>query len=163
MFVDVLFDFDYLNKMESVFKTKIAGRGWHFHGKTSWKSKKERQRLYGEKENDKIALIHNPYAVAWKTKSKGKLIDETAGHFPKELSRAAWFFLKRGGKISWNVFEEKYQPSPIPKGRLEIMLEVEPKIEDKKENFLKGFRILLKIIIKIMRTLVITQSMTRQC
>ena len=107
--------------------------------------------------------MHDPYAVAWKMKSKGKLIDETVGHFPKELSRAAWFFLERGGEISGNVFEKKYRPSPIPKGGLEIMLEVELKIEDKKEKFLKGFTILLKIIIKIMRTLVITQCMTRQC
>ena len=130
------------------------------HGKVK---KKDKVCIYGEKENDKIALMQDPYAVAWKMKSKGKLIDETVGHFPKELSRAAWFFLERGGEISGNVFEEKYRPSPIPKGGLEIMLEVELKIEDKKEKFLKGFTILLKIIIKIMRTLVITQCMTRQC
>ena len=67
-------------------------------------------------------------------KSKGKLIDETVGYFPKELSRAAWFFLERRRKISGYVFEEKYRPSPIPKGGLEIMLEVELKIEDKKKK-----------------------------
>ena len=72
--------------MESVLKTKIASRGWHFYGKTSWKSPKKGQSLYGEKENDKIALTHDPYTVVWKRKSKGKLIDETFGHFPKELS-----------------------------------------------------------------------------
>ena len=27
--------------MESVLKTKIASRGWHFYGKTSWKSPKK--------------------------------------------------------------------------------------------------------------------------
>ena len=75
--------------MESVLKTKIACRGWHFYGKTSWKSPKKGQSLYGEKENDKIVLMHDPYAVAWKMKSKGKLIDETVEHFPEELSRAA--------------------------------------------------------------------------
>ena len=53
--------------------------------------------------------MHAPYAVAWKMKSKGKSIDETAGHFPKELSQPAWFFLERGEKISGNVFKEKYQ------------------------------------------------------
>ena len=31
--------------------------------------------------------MHDPYAVAWKMKSNGKLIDETVGRFPKELSR----------------------------------------------------------------------------
>ena len=47
--------------------------------------------------------MHDPYAVAWKMKSKGKLIDKTVGYLPKELSRAAWFFLEQGGKTSGNV------------------------------------------------------------
>ena len=74
--------------MESVFKTKFASRGWHFYRKIQWKSPKKGQRLYAVKENDKIALMHDPYAVAWKMISQGKLIPETAGHVPKELSRA---------------------------------------------------------------------------
>ena len=102
------------------------------------------QRLYAEKEIDKIALMHDPYAVAWKFKSHGKLIAQTVGHVPKELSRAAWYFLERGGKISGNVFEEKYRPSPIPKGGLEIMLEVELKIEDEKRRILEGFQSIIK-------------------
>ena len=57
-------------------------------------------------------------------KSKGKLIEKTVGHLPKELSRAAWFFLERGG--NW--------PLPIPKGGLEIVLEVELKIENKEKK-----------------------------
>ena len=69
--------------------------------------------------------MHNPHAFAWKMISKGKLIPETVGHVPKEL-----LFLMAGGKISGSNFEEKYRPSPIPKGGLEIMLEVELKIED---------------------------------
>ena len=87
-----------------------------------WKSPKKGQRLYVEKENDKITLMHDPYAVAWKMISQGKLIPETVGHVPKELSRATWFFLMQGGKICGSVFEEKYRPSPIPKGGLKIML-----------------------------------------
>ena len=78
--------------MESIFITKIASRGWHYYGKTSWKSPKKGQCLNGDKENDKIALMHDPYAVAWKRKSKGKLVAEVVGHLPKEISRAAWFF-----------------------------------------------------------------------
>ena len=58
-------------------------------------------------------------------KRKGKLIDETVGHLPKELSRAVQFFLEQGGKISRNAFEQKYLPSPITKGELEIKLEVD--------------------------------------
>ena len=75
--------------MESIFVTNIASRGWHYYRKTSWKSQKKGQCLYGEQENDKIALMIDPYAIAWKLKSKGKLIVETVGHVPKEISRAA--------------------------------------------------------------------------
>ena len=46
----------------------------------------------------------------------------------------------RGGKISGSVFEEKYRPSPIPKGGLEIMLEVELKIEDSKRKILERYQ-----------------------
>ena len=126
--------------MESVFETKIASRGWHFYGKTTWKTPKKGQKLYAENEKDKIALMHDPYAVAWKINSKQKIIAETVGHIPKELSRAACFFLKRGGKITGVVCEEKYRPSPIPKGGLEIMLDVELKIEDAKRRILERFQ-----------------------
>ena len=125
--------------MKSEFKTKYASRGWHFYRKTQWKSPKKGQRLYTEKENDKIALMHEPYAVAWKMISQGKLLPETVGHVPKKLSRATWFFLMRGGKISGSVFEEKYLPSPIPKGGLEIMLEAELKIEGRKRKNLERY------------------------
>ena len=42
-------------------------------------------------------------AMAWKFKSKGKLVVETVGYLPKEISHTAWFFLERGGKICGNV------------------------------------------------------------
>ena len=66
-------------------------------------------------------------------KGKEKLIDENVEHLPKELSWEAWFFLEQGGKISGNAFEEKYGSSLIPKGGLEIILEVELKIEGKRK------------------------------
>ena len=84
----------YLYMMESVFKTTSASRGWHFYGKASWENPRKGERLCGEKEDDKVTLMHDPYAVAWKLKSPGKLIAETVGHVPNELSRAAWFFLE---------------------------------------------------------------------
>ena len=59
--------------------------------------------------------MYDPYAVAWKMKNNRKLIDDTVGYLPKELSRAAWFFIERKVKISGTVFEEKYRPSPKKK------------------------------------------------
>ena len=109
-------------------------------GKPHGKLQKKGRKLHAENEKDKIALMHDPYAVALKINSKKKIIAETVGHIPKELSRAACFFLKRGGKITGVVCEEKYRPSPIPKGGLEIMLDVELKIEDAKRRILERFQ-----------------------
>ena len=78
--------------MESVFKSKFASRGCNFYGKTTWKSPKKGPRLHAENEKDKIALMHDPYAVAWKMKSRGKLTAETVGHIPKETPA---LFLKK--------------------------------------------------------------------
>ena len=57
---------------------------WENHMENSKKGTKN-----AENEKDKIALMHDPYAVAWKINSKQKIIAETVGHIPKELSRAA--------------------------------------------------------------------------
>ena len=65
--------------------------------------------------------MNDPYVVAWKLKSKGKLVADIVGHMPKEISRP-WFFLEREGKINGKLFEEKYRSSPVPKGGIEIML-----------------------------------------
>ena len=132
--------------MESVLKTKFASRGWHFCRKTSWKSPKKGQSLFVEKENNKITLMHDAYAVAWKMKSKGKLIDKTVGCLPKELWQAAWVFLEQAGKIYENVFEKKYRPLPIRKGGFEIMLEVELKMKDIKRKILERFQNIIENI-----------------
>ena len=47
------------------------------------------------------------------------------------------FFLDRGGLVEGKVYDEKYRPSPIPKGGLEIVLEVTFKIQDEKWRYLK--------------------------
>ena len=78
--------------------------------------------------------MRDPYAVAWKLKSKGKLVADIVGHMPKLISRAAWFLLERGWKINRKVFEEKYRPSPVPKGGLKIMLPAELRIADERRN-----------------------------
>ena len=61
------------------------------------------------------------YALAGKLKLKGKLVADIVGHMSREISRAAWF-LECGGKTNGKIFEEKYIPSSVPKGGLEIML-----------------------------------------
>ena len=79
--------------------------------------------------------MQDPYAVTWKRKLKEELVADIVGHIPKEILRAAWFFLEPAGKINGKVFEEKYRPSPIPKGGPEIMLNPHRKILiEKREN-----------------------------
>ena len=60
-------------------------------------------------------MMHDPQVEAWKMNSKGKLIDRTVEHLLKELSRAAWFFLERGGKISGNVLKRNIGISQLRK------------------------------------------------
>ena len=127
-------------KIESIFVTKIASRGWHFFGKSSWKNVKIGQSLFCEQETNKIVLMHDPYAVAWKLKSKGKLGADIVGHMPKEISWAAWFFLEHGRKINGKVFEEKYRPSPVPKGGIKIMPSTKLRIVNEKGNILECFK-----------------------
>eukprot|EP00794_Sanderia_malayensis_P001041 gene1041-368_t len=102
--------------MESVYTQSIASRGWHVYGKTSWKNPKTGQKVFAEKEKDRTALLQDPYAVAWKLKLCDKLTASVVGHVPREISRAISFFLDRGGIVHGIVTNERYQPSPIPRG-----------------------------------------------
>ena len=133
-----------LHKMESIYTQTIASRGWHVYGKTSWKNPKKGQTVFAEKEQEKIALLSDPYAVAWKLKHSEKLTASVVGHVPRESSRAVSFFLDRGGIVQGTVINEKYQPSPIPRGGLEILLKVTMKIGDEKRRYLNRLREIMK-------------------
>ena len=122
--------------MESIWSTKIASRGWHVYGKSTWKTPKIGQILYAAKESGQIALTIDRYSVAWMMKNRSKLTADVVGHIPKEISRAVWFFLEKGGKVQGKVHEERYRPSPIPKGGLEIILSASFIISDENRRFL---------------------------
>ena len=86
--------------------------------------------VFAEKEGDQIALLSDPYAVAWKLKHHEKLKAFVVGHMPREISRAMSFFLDIGGVFQDIFINEKYQPSLIPREGLEILLKVAMKIDD---------------------------------
>ena len=131
----------FASNMESIYSAKIASRGWHYYGKTVLKNPKVGEILTTEKEVDKKALSHDPYSVAWKKKTKGKVVTETVGHLSREISRATWFFIEHGGKVAaGKVYESKYRPSPIAKGGLDILLKVTFSISDKDRRFLDRLR-----------------------
>ena len=122
--------------MESILSWKIASRGWHYYGKNTWKQPKKDEIVFTEKESSKTALEHDPYSIAWKKKNKSKITADVVGHVPKEISRAVFFFISRGGK----VLDEMYYPSPIPKGGLEILLMVQFKIADEKIKYMERLK-----------------------
>ena len=122
--------------MESILSCKIASRGWHYYGKNTWKRPKKDEIVFAEKESSKTALEHDPYSIAWKKKNKSKITADVVGHVPKEISRAVFFFISRGGK----VLDEMYYPSPIPKGGLEILLMVQFKIADEKRKYMERLK-----------------------
>ena len=80
------------------------------------------------------------YAAAWKLKSKGKLVADIVDHVPKEISRTAWLFLERWAKVNGKLFQEKYRPSPIPKGELEVILSDKLRIAEERKNILERFK-----------------------
>ena len=130
--------------MEIFFKHLIASRGWHVYGKTVWTIPKKGQRLYGQKERDADALLVDQYVVAWMIKSKEKLVPNVVGHVAQEISRFVYFFLHHGGSIDAVVQDEKYRPSPIAKGGLEIVLRATFKIDDSKRSLLYHLKELIE-------------------
>ena len=89
-------------------------------------------------------LLLDPYAVTWKLKHSKKLTASVVGHVPREISRGGSFFLDRGGIVQGIVINDKYQPSPIPRGGLEILLKVTMKIGDEKRRYLNHLREIIK-------------------
>jgi len=77
-------------------------------------------------------------------KSKEKLVPNVVGHVPQEISRFVYFFLHHGGSIAAVVEDEKYRPSPVAKGGLEIVLRVTFKIDDSKRSLLDRLKELLE-------------------
>ena len=126
--------------MEIFFKHLIVSRGWHVYGKTVWTIPKKGQRLYGQKERDADALLVDQYAVAWMMNSKENLLPDVVGHVPQEISRFVYFLLHHGGSIDAVVEDEKYRPSPIAKGGLEIVLRATFKTDDSKRSLLHRLR-----------------------
>ena len=84
-------------KMNVTWKKIIASRGWHVYGKDKWQNPKKGEQLQVEIEKDPKALQFDPHSVAWIKKSRAKLTPDVVGHFPMEVSRFVFFFIKHGG------------------------------------------------------------------
>ena len=66
------------------------------------------------------------------------------GHVPQDISRFVYFFLHHGGSIHAVVEDEKYRPSPIEKGGLEIVLRATFQIDDSKRSLLHRLKKLIE-------------------
>ena len=123
-------------KYEVTLELKIASRGLHFYGKDVWPVPRRGQRLIGEIERDPRALREDPFSVALKLVRVDRIVPDIVGHIPREISRFVQFFIQHGGQLSAQVLSERYRPSPIPKGGLEIILMAKFKISDKQRALL---------------------------
>ena len=79
--------------MECTLEVKIVSRGYHVYGKSIWSNPKKGECLIGEQETGPVALLEDPYAIAWKLQKKDKLVPVVVGHIPREISRFVWYFM----------------------------------------------------------------------
>ena len=100
--------------------------------------------LIGELETDPVALLEDPYAIAWKLQKKDKLVPVVVGHIPQESSRFVRYFIKYGGKGCSQVHSERPRLSPIPSGGLEILLMAKLTISDEKRRYLTHLKTLIE-------------------
>ena len=70
-------------------------------------------------------------------KRADRLVAVIFGHVPREISRAAWFFLERERSFTGIVAEEKYRPFPIANNFVEILLSVQLNICHEKRKYLE--------------------------
>ena len=130
--------------MEVSFEENVASRGFHVYGKEVWKSPKTEQKLSAEKEKDSFALKIDPYSVAWKLKTKDKLIPVVVGHIPREISRFVSFLMDYVGRMEGVVLSPEFKASPIPRGGLEIILRTRFTIAEEKSKYLHHLKELIK-------------------
>ena len=127
--------------MECTLEVKIASQGYHVYGKSIWSNPKKGECLI---ETDPVALLEDPYAIAWKLQKKNNLIPVVVGHIPREISRFLWYFIKYGGKVCSQVHSERPRRSPIPSGGLEILLIAKLTISDEKRRYLAHLKTLIE-------------------
>ena len=101
-------------------------------------------KLSAEKEKDPFALKINPYSVAWKLKTKDKLIPVVVGHIPREISRFVSFLMDYVGRMEGVVLSPEFKASPIPRGGLEIILRTRFTIAEEKSKYLHHLKELIK-------------------
>ena len=78
------------------------------YGKSIRSNPKKGECLIGKQETNPVALLEDPYAIAWKLQKKDKLVSVVVGYIPREISRFVWYFIKYGG----NVFSQVHSEHP---------------------------------------------------
>ena len=97
------------------FEIKCASRGFHVY-REIWKPKSGQELQVKHEEGN----IHDPFAMAFKLKTKETLTTIVVGHIPRELSRFCRYFMDYGGLLEARVRDTKARVSPIPNRGLEI-------------------------------------------
>ena len=109
-----------------------------------WKSRNTGQKLSAEKEKDSFAVKIDPFSVAWKLKTKDKLIPVVVMHIPREISRFVSFFMDYGGRMEGVILPSWFKASPILRGGLKIILRTKFTIAEEKSKYLHHLKELVK-------------------
>ena len=103
------------------FQAKVATRGYHVYQNTTWDQATVGDKVWVKIESDKKSKEIDLYCCSIRTSANQQM--KTVGHFPREISRHIYFFLKdEHGHTDGTVKSIDYRPSPIPDGGLEIPL-----------------------------------------
>ena len=96
---------------DKVIEFTAAVRGYHYYCRF-WKPEpSQKLNCFFEEDNP-----FDPFAI--KVCEIGKTA--AVGHLPREISRAAKFFIDRGGRLSVTLTSEHYRRSPLVQGGMEI-------------------------------------------
>ena len=96
-----------------------ALRGFHVYSNTvNWRLYVGQKITFKREHNNP----HDRFAVAGKTRLKGKIALVTVGHVPRELARYVWYAIMEGAEFEAVVHQEKEKPSPLVQGGLEIII-----------------------------------------
>ena len=100
--------------------------------------KRENVCLIGEQETDPVALLEDPYTIAWKLQKKDKLVpvswSDPSGNFPVCMV----FY-----KVWWKVCSQVHSERPIPSGGLEILLMAKLIISDENHRYFAHLKTLI--------------------
>ena len=86
--------------MNVTLERNITFRDWNVYDKITWPRLRKGKSVFAVNSDNEQARMHDPFAVASKRKSKGKLIAEIVGRVPGEILSEVCFFMNHCGSLT---------------------------------------------------------------